>query len=189
MKKITALIFGAALLLLTTGCEKKEEPKEVKTYKYTTAEVYDQMCAKCHGKNAEGVLEKKGPALNDKSFQELRMGIMDIKMGGTGGHSAGTEHEVMEHNMKAIREKGMDYDTDAMAEYIEKNFYKTSVKEAPVAETPVVETPEKAPAPEAQEEDEEEATAAETPEEEASEDEESEDEDLKEEAAETPAAE
>lgn len=125
MRKITALIFGASLLLLTTGCEKTEEQKEeVVTYKYTTAEVYDQMCVKCHGKNGEGVLEKKGPALNDQTYQELRMGIMDIKMGGTSGHSAGTEHEVMEHNMKKIREKGMDYDTEAMAQYIVDKFQK-----------------------------------------------------------------
>ncbi|MDQ1324917.1 MAG: hypothetical protein QG564_40 [Campylobacterota bacterium] len=123
MRKITALIFGASFLLLATGCGEKEQKEEVVTYKYTTAEVYDQMCVKCHGKNGEGVLEKKGPALNDQSYQELRMGIMDIKMGGTGGHSAGTEHEVMEHNMKKIREKGMDYDTEAMAQYIVDKFH------------------------------------------------------------------
>jgi hypothetical protein len=45
-------------------------------------------------------------------------------MGGSGGHSSGTEHEVMEHNMKKIIEKGMDYDTDAMAQYIYDNFNK-----------------------------------------------------------------
>ncbi|MDY0194562.1 MAG: c-type cytochrome [Sulfurovaceae bacterium] len=125
MKKSLSLLLGASLLFIMTGCDKKEEMQESKTtYKLSTAEVYEQMCAKCHGQNGEGNTEKKGPALNDQTIQELRLGITDIKMGGSGGHSSGTEHEVMEHNMKKIIEKGMDYDTDAMAQYIHDNFNK-----------------------------------------------------------------
>ncbi len=123
MKKTLSILFGISILFFTAGCEKKEGTDESKiTYKLTTAQVYEQMCVKCHGKNGEGNTKKKGPALNDQTIQELRLGITDIKMGGSGVNSGGTEHEVMEHNMKRIIEKGMDYDTDLMAKYIYDNF-------------------------------------------------------------------
>ncbi|MDD5358646.1 MAG: c-type cytochrome [Sulfurovaceae bacterium] len=122
MKKTLSIIFGVSVLFFATGCEKKEEAKI--TYKLTTEQVYDQMCVKCHGKNGEGNPKKKAPALNDQTIQELRLGITDIKMGGSGVNSSGTQHEVMEHNMKKIIEKGMDYDTDLMAQYIHDHFNK-----------------------------------------------------------------
>lgn len=123
MKKTLSILFGISILFFTAGCEKKENADESKiTYKLTTAQVYGQMCVKCHGKNGEGNTKKKAPALNDQTIQELRLGITDIKMGGSGVNSSGTEHEVMEHNMKRIIEKGMDYDTDLMAKYIYDNF-------------------------------------------------------------------
>jgi hypothetical protein len=37
--------------------------------------------------------------------------------------NSGSDHDVMEHNYQAIKKKGMDYDTDKMAEYIYNNFY------------------------------------------------------------------
>jgi cytochrome c551 len=122
MKKTLSILFGISVLVFITGCEKKEESKI--TYKLTTEQVYNQMCVKCHGKNGEGNTKKKAPALNDQSIQELRLGITDIKMGGSAVNSSGTEHEVMEHNMKRIIEKGMDYDTDSMAQYIHDHFNK-----------------------------------------------------------------
>lgn len=122
MKKTLSVILGASIALLTVGCGEKETPKEVVNYTHTTSEVYTQMCAKCHGEKGEGNPKKKGPAFNDQTVQELKMGITDFKNGGTGVNSGGTEHEVMEHNMKRIKEKGLDYDTDAMAQYIYDNF-------------------------------------------------------------------
>jgi len=121
MKKSLMTILGISFALLVAGCEKKEE-KKVVNYKYTTAEVYTNMCSKCHGKNGEGNPKKKGPALNDQTVQELKLSITDYKNGGSGVNSGGTEHEVMEHNYQKIKEKGMDYDTDAMAQYIYDNF-------------------------------------------------------------------
>jgi cytochrome c553 len=85
------------------------------------------MCVKCHGKHAEGVKElgengkPKGPAINDQEIYELKLAITDIKSGGL-NQSSGSEHEVMEHNYKAIKKKGMDYDTDKMATYIYNHF-------------------------------------------------------------------
>ncbi|MBD3807236.1 MAG: cytochrome c [Epsilonproteobacteria bacterium] len=121
MKKSLITILGISFALMATGCEKKEE-KKVVTYKYTTAEVYTKMCSKCHGDQGQGNPKKKGPAFNDQSIQELKLGITDYKNGGSGVNSSGSEHEVMEHNYQKIKEKGMDYDTDAMAQYIYDNF-------------------------------------------------------------------
>ncbi len=130
MKKTTTIILGLSTLFLITGCSGGGEKKqaEATTYKYSTAEVYTQMCVKCHGKQGEGVAElakngkPKGPAVNDQEVHELSLAITDIKSGGL-NQSSGTDHEVMEHNYKAIKKKGMDYDTDAMSNYIYDNFY------------------------------------------------------------------
>ncbi len=132
MKTIATTILGLSALFLITGCSggaDKQQPKEVVTYKYTTTQVYTDMCVKCHGKQGEGVKElsektgkPKGPAINDQEVYELQLSITDIKSGGL-NQSSGTDHEVMEHNYKAIKKKGMDYDTDSMANYIYNNFY------------------------------------------------------------------
>ncbi len=90
-------------------------------YKYVNSEIYENMCSKCHGVNAEGNPAKKGPALNDQSAHELEISLYDLKSGGL-NQSSGTDHEVMEHNMKKIIEKGMDYDTKEMAKYIFTSF-------------------------------------------------------------------
>ncbi|MEA3373992.1 MAG: hypothetical protein U9Q62_09930 [Campylobacterota bacterium] len=133
MKTIATTILGLSALFLITGCSgggEKQQPKEVVTYKYSTAQVYTDMCVKCHGKQGEGVKElseqtgkPKGPPVNDQEVYELQLSITDIKSGGLDAQSSGTDHEVMEHNYKAIKKKGMDYDTDDMANYIYNNFY------------------------------------------------------------------
>lgn len=129
MKKTVIISLGVAAMLAMTGCSDntKKAEKEVVTYKYTVDQVYTQMCVKCHGKQGEGVKEldstgkPKGPALNTQELYELKLAITDIKSGGL-NQSSGTDREVMEHNMKAIRKKGMDYDTDKMAAYIFDHF-------------------------------------------------------------------
>ncbi len=130
MKKITMIALGLSAFVLMTGCtDDAKKTKEVKTYKYTTEQVYKEMCIKCHGDHGQGVSElakngkPKGPALNDQEVYELKLSITDIKSGGL-NQSSGTDHDVMEHNYKAIVKKGMDYDTDAMANYIFNNFHK-----------------------------------------------------------------
>ena len=90
---------------------------------YTIPEIYTKMCTKCHGLNGEGNPKKKGPALDDMTAHELEISLYDLKSGGM-NQSSGTDNEVMEHNMKKIIEKGMDYDPKEMAQYIEDNFYK-----------------------------------------------------------------
>jgi cytochrome c553 len=130
MKKTVMIILGISALLLMAGCssDTTKKAQEVKTYKYSVEYVYTHMCVKCHGKHGEGVKElnkqgkPKGPAINDQELHELKLSITDIKNGGL-NQSSGTDHDVMEHNYQAIKKKGMDYDTDKMAEYIYNNFY------------------------------------------------------------------
>jgi len=129
MKKTVLSIMAAALVVMISGCtdDNTQALKEKVTYTYTTSEVYQQMCANCHGQKAQGNAEPnkhgkpKGPPLNTLKLYELKLALTDIKDGGL-NQSSGTDHEVMGHNNKAIVKKGMDYDTDAMAEYIYNNF-------------------------------------------------------------------
>ncbi len=129
MKKLSLMALAASALFVFTGCESKPAAtaESTTTYKYSTEQVYTDMCVKCHGEQGEGVSElakngkPKGPAVNDQEIYELKLSITDIKSGGL-NQSSGTEHEVMEHNYKAIKKKGMDYDTDKMATYIYNNF-------------------------------------------------------------------
>lgn len=89
--------------------------------KYSNADIFTKMCSKCHGINAEGNPKKKGPALNEQSSHELEISLFDLKSEGL-NQSSGSDHEVMEHNMKKIIEKGMDYEPKSMSEYIFKSF-------------------------------------------------------------------
>lgn len=97
--------------------------------KYSNIEIYTKMCSKCHGVKAEGNPKKKGPALNDQSAHELEISLFDLKSEGM-NQSSGSDHEVMEHNMKKIIEKGMDYEPKSMGEFIfvafnpEAKYYK-----------------------------------------------------------------
>lgn len=88
---------------------------------YTNQEIYSQMCTKCHGSNAEGNPEKKGPSLNNLNMNEIELLLYDLKAGGL-NQSSGTDHEIMEHNMGKIIEKGMNFDPKKMAEYIYFSF-------------------------------------------------------------------
>lgn len=120
MKKITLALLATASLLFLSGCGDKPK-SEITTYKYTPAEVYKATCSHCHGEKGDGVVEKKGPALNKKTLQELEMELFDVKNGGL-GQSTATEHDVMEHNMKKLAEKGYTYDIKAMAKYLFDSF-------------------------------------------------------------------
>jgi cytochrome c553 len=122
MKKITLALSFAVLLVTLSGCGDKPKSDVVK-YKYTPAQVYTETCAHCHGAKGEGIAEKKAPALTKQSVQELEMSLFDIKNGGIGGQSTATEHDVMEHNMKKLAEKGYDYDIKMMASYLHNTFY------------------------------------------------------------------
>lgn len=124
MQQVKKIAFLSLLASLITVNSYAVDPK------YSNSEIYEQMCSKCHGLNAEGNPAKKGPALNDMSKHELEISLFDLKSGGL-NQSSGTEHEIMEHNMQKIIEKGMDYDVKSMAEYIfveynpEAKYYKT----------------------------------------------------------------
>ncbi|MBN2895108.1 MAG: hypothetical protein JXK05_04340 [Campylobacterales bacterium] len=129
MIKLSISLLAATALLMFNACSDSSQTKkeEATTYKYNNAQVYENMCVNCHGKQGEGVAEldkngkPKGPALNKQEIYELKLAITDIKNGGL-NQSSGTDHEIMEHNYKAIKKKGMDYDTDSMAEYIYNTF-------------------------------------------------------------------
>ena len=125
MKKTNMMLIAVAALLTVAGCSKTPDAGEKITYSKSPKEVYDSSCVKCHGADGAGVPEKKGPALNDRQAGELELDLYDVKNGGT-NQSSGTAHDVMEHNMKKLIEKGYDYDPKAMAEFLEKSFYKKS---------------------------------------------------------------
>ncbi|MDD2451221.1 c-type cytochrome [Sulfurovum sp.] len=132
MKKTSFIVLSTVAIFGLSGCgNAPESSPEEKTYSKTPAEVYAESCVKCHGKNAEGNPAKKGPALNDRQAGELELDLYDVKNSGT-NQSSGTEHDIMAHNMKKLAEKGFDYDPKAMAEYIEKSFYKMEAEAAPV---------------------------------------------------------
>jgi len=134
MKKTTVVLLSIATLFGLNGCgNDTPSSSAAKTYNKTPAEVYAQSCVKCHGENAEGNVKKKAPALNDRQAGELELDLYDVKNDGT-NQSSGTEHDIMEHNMQKLLDKGYDYDPKAMAEFIEKSFYKLPPKEAPAAE-------------------------------------------------------
>ena len=148
MKKTTMVLLAVGTLFGLNGCgNDTPSSSSAKAYSKTPAEVYAQSCVKCHGKNAEGLTEKKAPALNDRQAGELELDLYDVKNGGT-NQSSGTDHDIMEHNMQKLLDKGYDYDPKAMAEYIEKSFYKLPAKTAPAAEetpAPVADAPAAAP--------------------------------------------
>lgn len=112
LRKAVLLSFLAGLFVVSANAAQS---------KYTNGEIYDKMCEKCHGINGEGNPAKKGPALNDQSAHELELSLFELRAGGL-NQSSGTEHEVMEHNMQKIIEKGMDYKPKDMAMYIFKSF-------------------------------------------------------------------
>jgi cytochrome c553 len=116
IKKINTIALASIAFFALTACS-GEKAAETKTYKYSTAEVYKQTCFKCHGQNGEGNPEKKTPALNDRTAGEMAQDLYDVKNGGT-NQSSGTEHEIMEHNMQKLMDKGYDYDINSMAEYL-----------------------------------------------------------------------
>ena len=119
IKQISTIALVSVAIMAFTGCSGEKKNTEVKTYKYSTTEVYEKSCSKCHGLNGEGNVEKKTPALNDRTAGEMAQDLFDVKNGGT-NQSSGTDHEIMEHNMQKLVDKGFDYDINSMAEYMSK---------------------------------------------------------------------
>ena len=117
-KTISTIALSVFAILALTGCGDKQAPAEVTTYKYTTVQVYEKSCIKCHGKHGEGNPLKKTPALNDRTPGEMAEDLYDVKNGGTGFGGSGTDHEIMEHNMQKLIDKGYDYDINSMAEFL-----------------------------------------------------------------------
>ena len=119
IKQISTIALATVAFIALTGCSGEKKAPEAKTYKYSTTEVYEKSCSKCHGMNGEGNPEKKTPALNDRTAGEMAQDLYDVKNGGT-NQSSGTNHDIMEHNMQKLVDKGFDYDINSMAEYMSK---------------------------------------------------------------------
>ena len=117
-KTLSTIALSAVAIFALTGCGDKQAPAEVKTYKYTTVQVYEKTCIKCHGSRGEGNPDKKTPALNDRTAGEMAQDLYDVKNGGTDSQSTGTDHEIMEHNMQKLVDQGYDYDINSMAEFL-----------------------------------------------------------------------
>ena len=116
IKQISTIALASLAFIALTGCSEEKAPA-AKTYKYSTVEVYEKTCIKCHGKFGEGNPAKKTPALNDRTAGEMAQDLYDVKNGGT-NQSSGTDHDIMEHNMQKLVEKGYDYDVNSMAEFL-----------------------------------------------------------------------
>lgn len=85
----------------------------------SNAQIYTKYCKKCHGVNGEGNPAKKGPALNDKTINELFDELMNLQEKGF----ESTKHEAMQHNLKVLeKKKGIRVDPDSMAKYIFYSF-------------------------------------------------------------------
>lgn len=117
IKQISTIALATVAFIALTGCSGAEKPAEAKTYKYSTVEVYEKSCTKCHGVHGEGNPDKKTPAISDRTAGEMAQDLYDIKNGGT-NQSSGTDHDIMEHNMQKLVDKGFDYDVNSMAEYM-----------------------------------------------------------------------
>ena len=117
IKQISTIALATIALVALTACSGEEKAPAAKTYKYTTVQVYEKSCIKCHGSHGEGNPAKKTPALNDRSAGEMAQDLYDVKNGGT-NQSSGTDHEIMEHNMQKLVDQGYDYDVDSMAEFL-----------------------------------------------------------------------
>ncbi len=117
IKQISTIALAAVAFIALTGCGEEAAPV-AKTYKYSTVEVYEKSCTKCHGAHGEGNPLKKTPALNDRTAGEMAQDLYDVKNGGTGAQSGGTDHEIMEHNMQKLVDQGYDYDVNSMAEFL-----------------------------------------------------------------------
>ena len=117
IKQISTIALAAVAFIALTGCSGEEKAPVAKTYKYTTVQVYEKSCIKCHGKFGEGNPAKKIPALNDRTAGEMAQDLYDVK-NGSANQSSGTDHEIMEHNMQKLIEKGYDYDVNSMAEFL-----------------------------------------------------------------------
>lgn len=116
IKTISTITLATIAFLALSACS-ADKPAEAKTYKYSTVEVYEKSCIKCHGKHGEGNPAKKTPALNDRTAGEMAQDLYDVKNGGA-NQSSGTDHEIMEHNMQKLVDKGYDYDVNSMAEFL-----------------------------------------------------------------------
>jgi cytochrome c553 len=117
-----------ALYIYSTFGVKKDKAIEKNTSldgskAYSASEIYERMCSKCHGMNAEGNPEKKGPSLNDMSRSEIEMELYDIQ---SDGFQSSGGNEVMSHNQKKIEDKGMVYHPEDMANFIYHTFNKNS---------------------------------------------------------------
>ena len=115
IKQISTIALVAASFMTFTACS-GEKAAAVKTYKYSTVEVYEKSCIKCHGAHGEGNPAKKTPALNDRTAGEMAQDLYDVKNGSA--QSSGSDHEIMEHNMQKLVDQGYDYDVNSMAEFL-----------------------------------------------------------------------
>jgi cytochrome c553 len=92
IKTISTIALATVAFIALTGCGEEKAPV-AKTYKYSTVEVYQKSCIKCHGAHGEGNPAKKTPALNDRTPGEMAQDLYDIKNGGT-NQSSGTDHDI-----------------------------------------------------------------------------------------------
>ena len=116
-KTLSTVALSAVAIFALTGCGDKQAPAEAVTYKYSTVQVYEKSCIKCHGARGEGNPAKKTPALNDRTAGEMAQDLYNVK-NGSASQSSGTDHEIMEHNMQKLVDKGYDYDVNSMAEFL-----------------------------------------------------------------------
>jgi cytochrome c553 len=80
----------------------------------SSASIYTDTCAACHGKNGQGNTKvPDAPELNKLSKDDLVAKLSDIKDGGIIN-----DHEKMTKNQKVLERCGVKYDSLEMADYI-----------------------------------------------------------------------
>lgn len=84
---------------------------------YTSYQIYTKACSACHGDQAQGNAEKKAPALNTMSREDLV-----VKLSALNGQDFETYSKHMVSNKRIIESKGMRFNVMKMANYIYYGF-------------------------------------------------------------------
>ena len=87
---------------------------------YSQSEIYQQTCAKCHGKYAQGYRRQNAIALNNIPSAQLDVAIYQLDFDAS--HSSGTTCEKVGYKLTTLLKKDMKLDSKKMAKYIVKNF-------------------------------------------------------------------
>ncbi len=82
--------------------------------KFTMTQIYEKMCIECHSSDGSGNTDKLTPSMRDETLLDIVKSLKEVE--------DDNGHVIMNHNREKILEKGMDYSSQEMAEYMFKRF-------------------------------------------------------------------